>query len=189
MGQAIKQKIRQGFLAERKSLSIYIVRRESAMVMKKLHFLSEYQNAKNIMVYFPCSNEINTMPLIHELLNTSSKRCYVPVIKSVIGEMKAVSLTKHKKLSVNKYGLPEPVNKRATIDPLELDVILIPGLAFTAKGERIGFGRGYYDRYLKKTHAKKVALAYDFQVVDYLPQNKNDVLLDIIITPSKIIQC
>ena len=107
--------------------------------------------------------------------------------------MDAVNIISFDKLIRNAYGILEPSNEELSIDPNELDLIVVPGVAFDNNKGRMGYGAGYYDRYFSKIREKyykrinKVALAYDFQIIDHVPMDKNDVPVDSIITTSKII--
>ena len=87
------------------------------------------------------------------------------------------------------YGLREPVpNPELILPPHALDVILIPGIAFDRRGHRIGSGKGYYDRFLTRTQAVRIGLAYDFQVIDRVPAEPHDVKMDWIVTESEMIE-
>ena len=75
------------------------------------------------------------------------------------------------------------------MEPEKIDVVIVPGIAFDRNGHRIGFGCGYYDDFLKRARqAKKIALAYDFQIVDFIPAETHDVRVDVIVTPDGIIR-
>ena len=107
--------------------------------------------------------------------------------------MDAVNFVSFDKLIRNAYGILEPSNDELFIDPNDLDLIVVPGVAFDKNKGRMGYGAGYYDRYFNKINEKyyrkinKVALAYDFQIIDEVPMDKNDVPVDCIITTSKTI--
>jgi 5-formyltetrahydrofolate cyclo-ligase len=94
-------------------------------------------------------------------------------------------------LEPGTMGILEPIKKRSIIDAHKLDIILVPGVAFDRKGNRVGYGLAYYDRFLKKFSPStvKIALAYDFQVVSDIPCEKHDQVVDIIITEREIILC
>ena len=90
--------------------------------------------------------------------------------------------SKNEPLVINKYGIPEPISEKV-IYP---DILLVPLLAFDSRLYRIGYGGGYYDRYIKKIKQKKnittIGLAYSFQKIKEVPINKHDIKLDFVIT-------
>ncbi|KAJ1741725.1 hypothetical protein LPJ78_001695 [Coemansia sp. RSA 989] len=88
----------------------------------------------------------------------------------------------------NKWGIPEPATDRAAVDPLLLDFIVVPGVAFDREGNRCGHGRGYYDRYLAKaTNAFTCAVCLSDQVLDQVPADEHDKKPDIILAPLGIL--
>jgi len=92
-------------------------------------------------------------------------------------------------LEEGAFGVLEPPEAAARIDPAEVDVVLVPGLAFDARGHRIGYGRGFYDRLLPQlTRAFRVGLAYDFQLVPELPEDPHDVPVHCLITDARTLR-
>lgn len=98
--------------------------------------------------------------------------------------MEAVEIREFSELIHGAYDILEPKNTRFKIDERCIDVSYVPGVAFDSSGKRIGYGGGYYDRFLNKLekHSKKIALCYDFQVLDDIPVEAHDILVDDIIT-------
>jgi 5-formyltetrahydrofolate cyclo-ligase len=97
--------------------------------------------------------------------------------------MKAVIIQSMNELQLSSFGILEPEDFQNSVDPKEIDLLFIPGLAFDKKGGRIGYGAGYYDRYLKtvREDAYKVGLAYDFQIIPSVPMETYDTFIDDII--------
>jgi len=85
------------------------------------------------------------------------------------------------------YGIPEPSGGQKA-SPEEIEFAAVPGVAFDREGYRLGFGKGYYDRLLKKISAPKVGVAYSFQVIDYVPRDEWDEPVDLIVTEEGIIR-
>jgi len=77
----------------------------------------------------------------------------------------------------------EPEGEKSS--PEKVDIVVVPAVAFDLQGHRLGYGKGYYDRFLKKTKAVKVGVAYDFQIVEKLPAEQHDIPVDLIITPAR----
>jgi len=90
-------------------------------------------------------------------------------------------------MTPDKYGIPEPEGEGA--DPAIIDLVLLPAIACDAFGNRVGFGAGCYDRFLKRTGAVKAAVIHDFQLLDRVPGEGHDVRMDYVITPSRVIDC
>lgn len=93
-------------------------------------------------------------------------------------------------LKPNQFGVGEPsLGTEERVDPATIDVVICPGVAFSKECVRLGFGRGYYDRFLKLApNATKMGLAYDFQILASVPADPQDVPMDIIVTPDFIIE-
>ena len=137
-----------------------------------------YQNAKTIYGYLPYNQEVRTTPMLEQALR-DGKRVAVP---KVFGdEMKFLYLEDLSQVELGYCGIPEPVDDGPEAqDPTAL--VLMPGLAFDAQGHRIGYGGGFYDKFLTKepTHPT-LALCYDFQMVDCLETEEFDVPVDCVL--------
>lgn len=180
--------IRKKALNERKKLNRDEVDTLSGKILSYLIKMPVFKKSKVIMVYLSFKNEVDTFKLI-ELMLEENKTVVVPytnkeeniLIPSILKDLGS-------SLSKNPFGYLEP--KKDTLDPInpeDIDLVIVPGLAFDKIGNRVGYGGGYYDRLLKKTNAIKVAVAYDFQVFARVPTSKHDIPVDYIVTPTKII--
>ncbi|MFH1450776.1 MAG: 5-formyltetrahydrofolate cyclo-ligase, partial [archaeon] len=148
--------------------------------------LKEFQDAKKILFYSSFQSEVRTMEMIEEAL-AAGKEIILPITLFEDNALKLVEVTSTAGLVKNKAGIPEPVeNGKKEVQPDELDLIVVPGSAFTEDGKRLGQGWGLFDRLFEKTKAVKVGLAFDMQVVKNLPMEKHDQLLDILVTESGI---
>ena len=187
-----KKSIRKNILEARNNLDTHEKKKMDNIIEKKFLNSKEYICAKNIFIYISYGSEINTKNIILKAIK-DNKNVYVPRTEIKTRNMDAVNIISFDKLIRNPYGILEPSNEELSIDPNELDLIVVPGVAFDNNKGRMGYGAGYYDRYFSKISEKyykrinKVALAYDFQIIDHIPMDKNDVPVDSIITTSKII--
>ncbi len=162
--------------------------RDSRAIAKTVVALPEYRNAGCIMAYAPIQNEVMAS-LITELAERDGKKVCLPRIadKTMI---EAVPKENHPLLR-NTFGINEPSIEVKAIDPTMLDLVLVPGVAFDRSGNRIGFGKGYYDRFLRllRPDCALIALAYDFQVLDAIPHNDADTKVHTIVTEIECIHC
>lgn len=131
----------------------------------------------NVGIYYPINGEVNCFDDFKRY-----KNLYLPITQEN-GKMDYYQFTG--KLYKGKFNCLEPSNKKK-IDPLDLDVIIVPMIGFY-KMHRLGYGKGYYDRYLKQTQAIKIGVAFDCQKLDHMDIKKTDVPMDLIITESKTI--
>jgi 5-formyltetrahydrofolate cyclo-ligase len=89
-------------------------------------------------------------------------------------------------LAAGRFGILEPTGDAIEVAPAAIDLVLVPGVAFARDGHRLGFGRGFYDRFLSRAaHALRVGLAHDFQLVDQLPPRTGDEPVDLVLTPRE----
>lgn len=149
--------------------------------------LPEAAEAACVMVYLTYRSELPTEPLVEELRRRNVRVC-VPRIRPD-GTMEAADYPRGCKLHPGPYEIPQPLETEAL--PLEtLDVVVVPGVAFDESGYRLGFGKGYYDRFLARpeVRAVKVGLAFDFQVLPEIPHAPGDAAVDAIATEKRVIR-
>lgn len=180
-----KQEIREKMLDMRRSLTSKYIEDESAKVMERLLALPALKKAKNVLVYSDFDGEVKTAHLTGWLLYQGAQ-VFLPVVYQK--EMYAANI-KSAVLELSCFGVAQPKYEQAEmIEPDQLDIIIVPGVAFDRAKNRIGFGGGYYDAFLKRAiHAQKIALAYDFQLLDQVMQEAHDVKMDMIVTPDETI--
>lgn len=178
----MKESIRKEILNKR--LGHRQIEEQSAKIAEKFCSLPEVKNAKNILLYYPHKNEVDTKPLIEKLLKKSDISVFLPKVSGK--DILPVQVKDLSSLKSGYAGIKEP--EGSSTDPKELDVVVVPAIAFDKRGHRLGYGKGYYDRFLKRTDALKVGFAFDFQVVDELPVEEHDIPVDLIITPTRVIK-
>ncbi|MBQ3427906.1 MAG: 5-formyltetrahydrofolate cyclo-ligase [Clostridia bacterium] len=173
-----KNEIRAAAKARRRSLTHNeIVTKSEAALTLLLPYL---ENADTVFCYMAAFNEPRTGELIERLISYG-KRVAVPVTDTVSNTITPVLYTGRQELISGAMGIPEP-KSRITVASDEIDAAVIPGIAFDRDGTRIGFGAGYYDRFLEGFKGLKIGLCYDFQVYDRLPRDTHDIPMDVIVT-------
>ena len=138
----------------------------------------QYRKAESIYGYLPYNQEVRTIPMLERAL-ADGKRVAVP---KVIGdEMKFIYITDLSRVEKGYAGIPEPVDEEPEADdPTAL--VLMPGLAFDSEGHRIGYGGGFYDRFLaKEPNHPTLALCYDFQMLTKLETEEFDIPVDCVL--------
>jgi 5-formyltetrahydrofolate cyclo-ligase len=187
-----KKILRKEIINKRENIDIADREKMDKEIIKRFCESEYYKKAKKIFIYISYCSEINTRGIIQKALD-ESKEIYVPRTELDTRSMDAVRITSLDNLVKSSYGILEPSKEKLGINPNELDLIVVPGVAFDRDGGRIGYGAGFYDRYFKKIddknvgRIKKLVLAYDFQVIDKVPMNKHDVTIDYIITENEFI--
>lgn len=158
-------------------------------IREKLRMMKFFNTAENIFIYIGFGSEINTSDYINDFLKMG-KRIFIPRINIEEKTMEAVEIKSLDNLVKDKYGILEPANGIEAIEKVELDLVILPGVVFDVNGGRIGYGGGYYDKYLQNLDKSipKAALCYDFQVIDEVPTEEHDIKADYIITEKRIIK-
>ena len=179
-----KQQLRQQGLLIRNGIGESLHKEKSEIILKKLKELPEFKKAKQILLYYSVKSEVSTLSLLSE----ENKITYLPRLISEV-EFKALPFRSVDELEKNNFDIPEPPFSDETYEE-KLDLIIIPGVAFDEEGNRIGMGKGYYDRYLKKINRiPRIALAFEEQMVDRVAKESYDEPVDMIITDQKTYRC
>ncbi len=177
-----KKLMRKEMMRKRGELSKELRLKMSNQVFERLSADENYIKAKKIFVFVSFGSEIYTHDFIkNSILN--GKEVYIPHIEN--NQMHAVSLKNFDDLEVGFYNiLSLPEDKIEIVDPKNLDLILVPGLIFDMDFYRIGYGGGYYDKYLsnERISAKLVGICFDFQIIDSVDPQSHDVPVDKIVT-------
>lgn len=183
---SIKSKIRKLMLEQRSLLSQSELYSKSSIIIDKLICLDVYINAKVIMCYVDFKNEVMTKDFLRQSLSLG-KIVAVPCVVDDNNMLAVQIFDMDKDLQSGKFGIPEPIYPKA-ISSKEIDLIIIPGVAFDKNKNRIGYGKGYYDRYLQniKSDCVKVGIAFEEQICNNIPVEDCDVQMDIVITDARI---
>jgi 5-formyltetrahydrofolate cyclo-ligase len=165
---------------KRRMLTVEMVRESSDQVVSLIEQLPAFQAAQTVLIYYPTRNEIDVLSLIKKYKRT--KTFLFPVVKG--RSMDACPYEGNEKMHRGKYNIPEPTTAPYTG---KIDLTIVPGLAFDAKGNRLGRGGGYYDRFISATKSQSllVGVGYDFQMVDSVPTNLFDKRMNYVVSPSK----
>jgi 5-formyltetrahydrofolate cyclo-ligase len=185
-----KQTLRQALLARRRSLSIDFIKIGSAKINEWLCSWAPFQNARTVMTFLSMPDEPQMDEMISLTLQSGKTVC-VPHLRSVYGYMDASRLTGTGDLVPGRLGLrvPNP-DKIDIVSPGDIDLILVPGVVFDLTGQRIGMGAGYYDRFLiAAPQAMLVGVAWRFQLIAEIPQEKHDIPMHWIVTEDGIYDC
>ncbi len=174
------------FPAERRDKSSAITR----------YFLADrlIQEAEHIFSYIHFRSEVETLEMVHKLLQ-SGITVSVPVTLQEESRLLAVQITDpDSQLAPGCYGIPEPTSQqvaRATVDPTTIDTVIVPGSVFDLNGGRMGYGGGYYDRFLSRSTptATRIGFCYQSQMVDRVPMQPHDEYMDFVITEQGIYKC
>ncbi|MCX5642313.1 MAG: 5-formyltetrahydrofolate cyclo-ligase [Candidatus Omnitrophica bacterium] len=174
---------------KRESLTEKEVAARSERIKKCVLHDPDFKKAEVIALYASFRNEVNTMNLIKEALSVAKK---IGLPKTNI-RTRALTFYLVKDLSdlcAGAYGIPEPNENCKLLPASEINLVIMPGIAFDETGCRIGFGGGYYDRFLRQVPPaiKKIALAYEFQILkEKIPDLAKDAKIDKIITEERVI--
>ena len=166
----------------KKKYTPFDLQQKSEEVFSVLEITGAFAEAQNIFIYHSLSDEVSTGRFIDKW--KSSKNFYVPVVTG--DELVFRPCAPDEDCNISSMGIKEP--RGADFTGLSLiDMIIVPGVAFDRKMNRMGRGKGYYDRFLPKLKAIKVGVCFDFQLLDSLPYNDHDVKMDMIVSENDLI--
>lgn len=183
----IKQTLRENIAARVKNLSSTYCREADESICRLVIQSDVYQNARTIFCYVGTEREIDTMRLIHIMMR-DGKKVAVPLCTDK-GCMEARQIDGMGDLVSGKYGILEPRLQCPVVPPEELDLVIVPCCTGNARGERLGYGGGYYDRYLPQTKCPTLLLCRHQLERDEIPTEEHDVLLDYFVTERGLVEC
>jgi 5-formyltetrahydrofolate cyclo-ligase len=157
----------------------------SRAVGERLFALPEVRGARTIALFSSFGSELDTAPML-EQAHAEGLRVVLPYIEGA-----AMEVAEHRPgddLARSSYGAMEPAS-RIAVDPAQIDVVVAPGLAFDRAGRRLGYGRGYYDRWLRRVgKALLIGVCFSSQVVDRVPATSSDERMEIVVTDREVIR-
>jgi len=185
-----KKRLRKAMKAERLALAKEEWQSRSARIVQNILAFEKFQQAKVVHGFIPDEHrhEVNLIPLL-EWIISNQKKLLVPVVEE--GELISVELTSFNHLERNSFGVLEPIERVPSSLESEIDLVLVPLLAVDSKGNRLGYGKGYYDRFFKRLNSQafKLGVAFAFQVLNHVPATGNDIRLDAVVTESGMMLC
>jgi 5-formyltetrahydrofolate cyclo-ligase len=183
-----KRTLRQQILARRRTLSHDQWRAASQMAQQQLISLAEFTQADCIALYAPVHKETDTANILVEAFRTGKRVLYPAVCddRMVFRQVDGVEC-----LAEGCFGILEPCSTGCDHQADEPDLIVVPGVAFDQSGHRIGYGKGFYDRFLQHPGRKAhlVGLCHDFQLIaGSIPAEEHDIRMELIVTDQRVIR-
>lgn len=173
-----KQELRKSIRARKRAMSLDEIESRSAKLLELFTATEEYQNAKTLYGYMPYNQEVRTVPILQKALE-DGKQVAVPKVYG--DDMKFLYITNFEDFAKSEFGIPEPIADEPIAQD-ETALVLMPGLAFDPAGHRIGYGGGFYDKFLSaEPNHPTVALCYEFQVLPQLETEEFDIPVDKVI--------
>lgn len=181
--KSTKKELRREILAQRKTLIEQEVSEKSRRICERVRKTVIYEKATDICIYMPIRNEVDVTLLVEPAL-ADGKRIWIP---RVVGEVMEFNEYDEAALERSEsFGILESTSE-VYLEPDENTLIIMPGAVFDRAGNRIGYGGGFYDRYLQKhPECRTVAVCYDLQVVDHIPAESHDIRPEMIVTESGV---
>ncbi len=179
-----KRELRKELKKRRKRLAEEYKKSADRQIFRHIISLPEYQNAETIFCYVGTEEEINTRPVLERILS-DGKRLGVPRCIGK-GVMEVCMVSHLDQLKPGMYGILEPDESCTQIPPEEVDLAFVPCLSCSRDGRRLGYGGGYYDRYLTQTTCRKIALCQEKMLEDEIPVRGWDLRMDKVVTEKCI---
>ena len=187
MNQMTKNELRQKYRALRDSFGEEFINKASYSTSNNLQKIEEFVKADIVLLYYPTKNEISPLPLF-EICLKMGKTVAFPVCQKESTTLMFKKVTSLDMLSPSSFGIFEPNEECEIIIPTEKTICITPALLFSKDGHRLGYGKGYYDRFLKDFNGISVGFSYSDCVLDFIPHDAHDIPLDMIITESEVLK-
>lgn len=178
-----KESLRNRLLETRDNTSFDLLKIASKNIQKKLKKIYSFKNAQKIGAYYPIGSEIFTQDIIQELIS-QGKEVFLP---KVTGEtMEFRKIIDFSSLEHGSFDIMEPKDDCPTDN--NLDVILVPTVGIDLSGVRLGYGHGFYDKFLAENKTTTISLTLEKQIIKKIPKSDHDILMDWIVTEDQMIQ-
>ena len=181
-----KEQLRKSYLALRNDFDEEYIKSASLGLCELLASTDEFNIAKTILLYYPIKNEISPLS-IFEIAKKEGKSVAFPVCNKDSTTLTFKKVDDMSQLKKSTFGICEPKESCHNICLDKHTLCVVPALAFSKEGHRLGYGMGYYDRFLENFEGKSIGLSYSKLLCDTLPQDEHDIPLDIIITESEVL--
>lgn len=178
--EVVKKELRKEIKKKAAALPEDYCKEADEIIFKKVISMPEYEKAEVIFCYVGTKREINTYPILNSILE-SGKRLGVPKCLSY-GVMEVYEIENFRQLVSGAYGIMEPAKECKRIEPEEIELAIVPCLTCSPDGKRLGYGGGFYDRYLPKLHCPKMVLCRKQLMTEDIPMDEFDVVLDGVIS-------
>ena len=180
--------LREKILQQRQQLSLEEVQQKSLQIHQQLLSFPPFQSSPEILFYYPFRQEVDLLLTLNHALK-SQKKVLLPRIQpqKTLSIHHITNITHD--LKENSLGIKEPAAHCPSFPSEKIKLILIPGVAFDLSGHRLGYGSGYYDRFLPSHPALKVGIAYEFQILPNIIPQDHDIAMDYVITEKRVIVC
>lgn len=177
-----KTSLREFLLEKRDGTSFDLMKIASKSILKKLKKIESFRNAQKIGAYYPIGSEILTQDIMQEALS-EGKEVFLP---KVIGKnMEFRKIENFSNLENGSFDIMEPRNE-CPVDN-NLDVILVPTVGISPTGVRLGYGHGFYDRFLAENKIETISLTFEKQIIKNIPRSDHDVIINWIVTEDRVI--
>ncbi len=182
-----KDRLRRDLLEKRRNLPQSLRQEKSALILEVLLSEKVFSDALSVALYFPVNGEVDTREIFKKCVDLEKKVFFPKTLGSDLVFLKTENI---EELTPGAFSIPEPPADAESARGDELDLVLVPGVAFDFSGNRIGYGKGFYDRFLKDIPRQmRFGLAYRFQVLENIPSDETDVKTGRIITEDGAIDC
>jgi 5-formyltetrahydrofolate cyclo-ligase len=182
----LKAELRKNIRAALERISPAVRAVESIDLCDRLE--AQLRSARSILFFAPLADELDVWPLLEKLL-TAGKICALPFFNAATQTYSARRVQNlAADISIVKFGVREPAANCPEIPPEKFDLILVPGVAFDWNGNRLGRGRGFYDRLLKQIRGVKCGVGFDFQLLGKIPTEPHDARMNFIVTPTRCVR-
>ena len=178
-----KESLRKVLLEKRDNTSSDLAEISSKQILKNLKKISEFRNAKKIACYSPIGSEVRTQDLMQEILS-QGKDLFLPKVEG--GNLSFRKISSFKDVEKGKFDIMEP--KEDCPKAEEIQVILVPTVGISRQGYRLGYGYGFYDRFLGANKIPSISLVYAKQIVKSIPHSEHDAKIDWIVSEDEFIK-
>lgn len=187
----MKRNLRGILLKKRDGIKPEEKKVKEASIRKRLFALVDFKEAKNILFYASFRSEVDTMKSLQHILK-QRKKITLPLVDEKKSKLILYMIKNVSELVSGYMGIPEPaITRGREVNVRDVDVVIVPGAGFDVRGNRLGYGFGYYDKLLSKSkrYITTIALAFEEQIVPEVLNEKHDIKIDKIVTDKRVINC